>query len=323
MPSNRPYRILSLDGGGIRGAISAVWLDAIERRLGSPLRNHVDLIAGTSTGGLLACGVSMGKSPREILDLYRTRGHRIFPGRPERLWSRMGRFFTEGPSAPKYSASGLESELRDVFGGVRFGELGIKPTLVTAYNLLTREATVFKNTHDRFAGLPVWEICRATSAAPTYFPAHIMRIDDATVPLVDGGVVANNPTACAIAEALRIQREADSHADASRLVVASLGTGSLTRPISVKASQEWGAVEWAVPIIDVLFDGAADATDYVAEQVLAPDRYFRFQARLDAAYDDMDNADETNINALIATAEHYLRQDTVRDRLEKLIDLLK
>lgn len=166
----------------------------------------------------------------------------------------------------------------------------------------------------------MWEICKASCSAPTYFPAHVMKLGKARTPLIDGGVVANNPTACAIAEGVRVNkgRPAGERAEIDDFVVASFGTGELTRPIDIAEALEWGALEWAVPIIDVLFDGSTDAVNYIATQILDDDRYFRFQARLDAAYDDMDNADATNLNALANTARRCLSAeggDALLDRL--------
>jgi patatin-like phospholipase/acyl hydrolase len=314
------FRILSLDGGGIRGLVTAVWLHALERRLGGSLHEHFDLVAGTSTGSILACGIAKGLRPKDIVDLYENHGREVFPGRARRLWSRATRLASEGASAPKYDDEGLERVLRREFGNELFGDLQIKPTLVTAYNVFAREAVVFKNTKPEHEQLAVWEVVKASASAPTYFPAHVTRIEGALSPLIDGGVVANNPVACAIAEGLRVQGVGGCGLE--DFVVASFGTGQSTRPISVEDSQEWGALEWAIPVIDVLFDGASDANDYVARQLIPSGRYFRFQTRLSDAYDDMDNADETNLAALKALARRYLRRAEVREKLDQLVELL-
>ncbi|PIE22824.1 MAG: patatin [Planctomycetota bacterium] len=321
-PATRPYRVLALDGGGIRGLMTAVWLEALEKRLqrelGQSLTESFDLVAGTSTGSILACAISSGLSASEIRQMYVKEAAAIFPGRLSRIWSRLGRFFDEGLSAPKYDGLGLEAALRRLFGDLRFGELQIKPTLVTSYNTLTRCATVFKNTRERFADLCVWELTKASSAAPTYFAAQLLSVDGVEAPYIDGGLAANNPAACAIAEAIR-----DSGRPLSEIVVASFGTGESTRSISIKEAQEWGALEWAIPVIDVLMDGAADTTEYIVKQLLAPEHYFRFQTPLDDAYDDMDNADNTNLGALQNLALAYLRKREVKRGIERLTELLR
>lgn len=144
------------------------------------------------------------------------------------------------------------------------------------------------------------------------------------MPLIDGGVFANNPTAYAIAEGVRINKTSVGKGyDLSDFLVASLGTGETTRPITAENAKAWGALEWAIPIVDVLFDGSADAMNYVASQLIEPDSYFRFQVPLDDAYDDMDNADRTNINALTQIAVSYIDSGPGKKQLETLAERLQ
>lgn len=314
-------RILSLDGGGIRGLVSCIWLAGVQDALadaGKPgLLKSFDLVAGSSTGAIIACGLGIGLSPETMHDLYREQRHVIFPGMPERLWSRAGRLFTAGPSAPKYDAEGLEKVLRKVFGKTTFGKLKL-PTLITSYDTISRRPVMFKSFDPAFRDLPVWEICRASSAAPTYFPAHAMKLHGTTHALIDGGVVANNPTACAVAEAMRKDRRVDNSRE---LAVLSVGTGERTRPISLESAREWGALEWAVPIIDVLFDGNTDSVDYIARQLVGKG-YFRLQAELRAGLDDLDDVSETNIAALEKLARDYLRSTATQKKLRELVKRL-
>ncbi|GAB2616001.1 patatin-like phospholipase family protein [Novilysobacter erysipheiresistens] len=314
-------RILSLDGGGIRGLVSCIWLGGVEDVLaqaGKPgLLKNFDLVSGSSTGAIIACGLGIGLSPGTMRELYRDQRHQIFPGMPGRLWSRAGRFLSAGPSAPKYDAKGLEKVLKKVFGKTTFGQLKV-PTLVTSYDTISRKPVMFKSFNPAHRDLPVWEICRASSAAPTYFPAHGMKIGGRTHSLIDGGVVANNPTACAIAEAMRKDRRVDNSRE---LVVLSVGSGERTRPISLEAAREWGALEWAVPIIDVLFDGNTDSVDYIARQLVG-DAYFRMQTELLAGLDDLDDVSATNIAALETLATDYLQAAATRKKLKELVTRL-
>lgn len=314
-------RILSLDGGGIRGLVSCLWLAGVEdalQKAGKPgLLKHFDLLAGSSTGAMIACGLAAGLSPSAIADLYREQRHVIFPGIAGRLWSRVGRTFTEGWSAPKYDASGLEKVLKKVFGKTTLGQLKV-PLLVTSYDTIARKPVMFKNFKAAHRDLPVWEVCRASSAAPTYFPAHGMRVEGRACALIDGGVVANSPTACAVAEALRKDARVDNSRD---LVVLSIGTGERTRSISLRQAQEWGALEWAIPIIDVLFDGNTDSVDYIARQLVG-DGYFRMQAELLVGLDDVDDTSSTNVRALETLAAEYLRQAATRKKLAALVKRL-
>jgi uncharacterized protein len=314
-------RILSLDGGGIRGLVSCLWLRGVEDALlqaGKPgLLRNFDLIAGSSTGAIIACGLAMGLSPETLGELYRAQRHEIFPGLAGRLWSRAGRVFTAGPSAPKYDGRGLEKVLKKVFGVTTLGQLQV-PVLVTSYDTISRKPVMFKSFKAEHRDLPVWEICRASTAAPTYFPAHPMTVERRKCALIDGGVVANNPTACAIAEALRKDARVDNSRD---LVVLSVGTGERTRSIDLKSAREWGALEWAIPIIDVLFDGNTDSVDYIARQLVG-DAYFRMQAELLVGLDDLDDTSATNIAALETLAKHYLMQAATRQKLKALAKLL-
>lgn len=314
-------RILSLDGGGIRGLVSCLWLAGVEDALhkaGKPgLLGSFDLIAGTSTGAFVACGLVMGIAPGKLADLYREQRHVIFPGFAGRLWSRAGRVFTEGPSAPKYDARGLEKVLRKVFGHATLGQAKL-PLLITCYDTVSRTPVMFKSFKPEHAELPMWEVCRASSAAPTYFPAHAMKVEGHHCALIDGGVVANNPTACAIAEALRKDANVDRTQD---LVVLSVGTGERTRSIELKSAQEWGALEWAIPIIDVLFDGNTDSVDYIARQLVG-EGYFRLQTELLIGLDDLDDVSATNIAALEILANDYLLKPATRKQLAALVAAL-
>jgi patatin-like phospholipase/acyl hydrolase len=323
MATGNSYRILSLDGGGIRGLISALWLTRLEEELGGRLRDHFDLIAGTSTGAILACGAMLGMPAADMAQLYVERGREIFPALPSRLWSRATRTFTEGASAPKYSEGGIKAVLRNVFGDQRVSDLPQgKLLLVPSYNTLSREAVVFKSNKPEHAPLELWEVAKASAAAPTYFPAHVLELGGVRAPLIDGGVVANNPTACAIAEAIAVNSTRPAGCKLENFVVASVGTGESTRPIGVDEALKWGALEWAFPIIDVLMDGAADATHYIASVLIPRDRYFRLQTPLNIAYDDLDRADPANINALATQAQKYLETDG-NQQITTLAGLLK
>ena len=326
-------RILSLDGGGIRGLISAHWIDAVEQAIQPrQVRDSFDLLAGTSTGSILACALSCGLKPADMIKLYQDEGPRIFPGPAARRLNRIGRIFSDGFSAPKYSNKGLIGALQNVFGTRLFGELP-KPTMVVSYDTIKRKPVIFKSWRDEYRDLPVWQVCVASSSAPTYFPSFVMPSTDAasTSPdgernwsLIDGGVVANNPAACVLAEALRLNRENKTPVSVEEIVLASIGTGQHSQKISAKKAGEWGAIEWAIPIIDVLFDGSTDAVDYVVQNILLESNYYRLQIALPHANDSLDKASHTNLRALSDLAQSEIeRLDSVlwrlSDRLKKIV----
>ncbi|MCA1992371.1 MAG: patatin-like phospholipase family protein [Coleofasciculus sp. S288] len=385
------FRILSLDGGGIRGVVSATMLAAIAQQLSVPLNQYFDMIAGTSTGSILAAAIAMGLSPRNIVELYLKKGSRIFPY--ESIWSlqRVGLVAKYGISAPKYSDEGLIAVLKEEFKDIKLSEVDATKLLIVSYDTINREPIIFKSWRKKFVEVPLWEACVCSSSAPTYFPAHpLLRKDEgravggtpttivfseeasgdkddynrmqieitdktgkgqirtiidyvgetraATVDVpwdvipddtsiytirllystIDGGVAANNPTASAIAEALRLGYEVKD------ITVLSLGTGSFTRPISLEDAREWGAAEWALPIIDVIFDASSDMNDYIARQIL-DEYYLRLQFDLDSRWtgkpinNDIDDASPENIRNLIEATNAYLSQQQVQQSLKNFL----
>lgn len=365
MKAKKPYRILSLDGGGIRGLVSAILLECLEKKLQEHeqnpavrLKDYFDLISGTSTGSLIACGVSKGMSATSIKKLYLERGIEIFP----KFWNvfrGMLKRVTDGFSQPIYDGKGLEEVLLREFminnpeKQLLFENL-LKPTIITSYDTYNRQAVVFKNTEPLFGKIPVWKVCRSSAAAPVAFPAYEMNDKhfleyyaakgfeipaDGCVPLIDGGIVANDPALCAVAERLHwnltppadqerwIPHPEHSWVDIKDIVVASFGTGQSTaRKIICKDARGWGAAEWAnpfngIPIIDVLFDGSSDATDYIARQILWKENYFRFQPRLDKDSSVPPfNANPDKLSALQKRVERFCEE--VDDQLNQLVTIL-
>lgn len=301
-------RVLSIDGGGIRGVIPATVLAALEERAGRPVSELFDLVAGTSTGGILAFALTApgtGGRPRwraaEVLDLYRREGPGIFSRSLGRRIASVDGYLDE-----RYDNAGLRAALRRYLGDATVDQ-ALTPVLVTAYDLEARRPRLFKSWRDD-AGVPMALAAEATSAAPTYFEPVL--VDGA--PLIDGGVFAGNPAMCAYAEARRLDSSAD-------VLLLSLGTGSQTRPIPYADARGWGMLEWARPIVDVVFDGSSDAVDYQLDHLLG-ERHVRLQATLDDAGDDLDDARPENIAALEATgralvAAHAERLDALAAEL--------
>ncbi|MEG3894488.1 MULTISPECIES: patatin-like phospholipase family protein [unclassified Microcoleus] len=199
MTDSKPYSILSCDGGGIRGLISAIILERLEQKLrqkfpNKQLRDYFDLIAGTSAGSLTACAVARGINASRIKKLYLERGIEIFPPFNNVFRSFINRlalgFFTQ----PIYDGIGLRQVLQALFGQgeINFEKLPQpikpenlpakpllfqdlpKPVLITSYDTYNRQPVVFKNTKVAHETIPVWEICRSSAAVPVAFPAHIM-----------------------------------------------------------------------------------------------------------------------------------------------------
>lgn len=314
-------RILSIDGGGIRGVVPSLWLDHMERGLVArgcgALTSQFDLLVGNSTGALIVAGLAAGKHPAELAQLYDEASRAIFPATPARILSRARRAPTQGISAPKFDGRGLDRVLRLIFGEMTLGELQ-HPTLLLTYDTLTRAPLWLRSYAPEHRDIPVWEACRGSAAAPGYFPGHCMRLGTRELSLIDGGVVANNPSVFAIAEALRIDPALSQPRD---LLLVSLGTGRHAYPISARDAGSWGALQWSMPILDVVFDGASDNNDVIARQLVG-DGYFRFQIALEKGSASLDDASADNLGRLREQAQAYLLQPEVTARMAQVVSHL-
>ncbi len=207
--------MLALDGGGIKGAFTAALLHSLEESTGRPISESFDLIIGTSTGGILALGIGLGVELEQIVDLYRSRGRNIFPPSSRTMFVPHPR----GLIRPKFRPDGLRSELEGVFGSRRFGE-STNRLVITAFNADDGDVKLMKTAHhDRFRidhEMSAIDVALATSAAPTYFPAH--EVEDG-LSLIDGGVWANCPALVGVIEAITVLGHAREDVD-----ILSIGT---------------------------------------------------------------------------------------------------
>lgn len=234
-----PFQILSLSGGGYLGLYTACVLAGIEAQTGRPIADSFDLIAGTSVGGIIALGLSSGRSAADIAKAFIENGDKIFSKRrPPKGIMGVLKVVSGFPSA-RYSPEPLRNIIEQVVGPTtRMHELR-RPTIITSINLTKGGPKVFKTGHhDRFImdwKMPVVEVAMATSAAPTYFPVH--RIGDEL--FADGGMVANSPDLLAV-------HEAETFLSASRPEIRVLSIGTTTARFSFSAStrQRLGAIGW-------------------------------------------------------------------------------
>jgi len=204
-------RILALDGGGIKGAFAAAFLETIEEATGKRIAEHFDLIAGTSTGGIIALGLGLGMTAREVSQFYVNDGPRIFGqhnsldshGLLSRLtgWLRDKKSNVKQLTAPKYDTAELRKALERAYQSKRLGDSSIR-LIIPAYHADNEDVYVFKTRHHPRLRLDWKEsavnVALATAAAPTYFQAHSMP---SGAPLIDGGIWANNPAGLAAVEA--------------------------------------------------------------------------------------------------------------------------
>lgn len=275
--SSAIFKVLCLDGGGMRGVFAAAFIAGIEDVLGDRITNHLDLVVGTSTGGLIALGLAAGRSGQQMLDLYRNHGSEIFSG----SWP--GRQLL----MPKYSRRGLDRVLRREFGELLMRGLNT-PACISSYEAVSGQTRVFKTAHaaDLYWGSEqlVWKVAAATSAAPTYFGPVQFTDEDAHV---DGGVWANNPSMIAVTEAVsRFGR------DLADIRLLSVGTAAPRATVkSYGVARRMGLPRWARPGVALLQGGPSLGAHFQALHLLGSSHYIRVddtaQASSPVALDDV------------------------------------
>lgn len=296
-------RILSIDGGGIRGIIPALVIAELEQKTGEAAADLFDLIVGTSTGGVLALGLSLKDqtgSPlftaEKMVDLYEQDGAQIFE---QSLWRKLRS--AGGLLEEAYSHEALEHILQKHFADQSLEDCAI-PTMVTSYDIQNRGAVFLKSWHHEHKQLLCRDAARATTAAPTYFEPMSLQLADQSKTLIDGGVFVNSPAVSAYAEATKLFPD-------EPIAMLSLGTGDLTRAIPYEEARTWGSALWVMSILDCMFDGASKAADYQMQCFLGQ-YYLRLQAPLHYASDDMDDASRGNIRNLKQTAKELITMNT-------------
>lgn len=301
--AKNPVRVLALAGGGIRGIIPCKVLEFIETQTGYRTHELFDLIAGTSTGGMLACGLTKPepKTARDMRKMYMERGPEIF----SRSWTESLKT-AGGMVGPKFGSAGIDKVLTDEFGMQKLGDC-ITPTMVTAYEIQMRSAVFF--TSWRNGDNYLRSVCRATSAGPTFFPpAHFGPGPNLMGAYVDGGLISNNPALNALIEACTMYE-----CSFNDVVVLSLGTGVDEQPILYQDCVGWGAVKWVRPLIGILMDGASSLVHYQMQKIMSPEHYLYLQATVDGAMGQMDNVDLKNMVALENVGQKIV--DKNRDQL--------
>jgi hypothetical protein len=358
------FTILSIDGGGIRGIIPAIILAEIERRTGRRIAELFDLIAGTSTGGILALGLTVPQQPKgtgprfsasQLVGFYEQDGKEIFHSFWRDVVSLHGLVEQRYPSEP------FERVLQSYLGEQTRLSQALTEVLITSYEIETCRPFFFtrRKARERHGGRldpRMWEVARATTAAPAYFaPFQIKRSRRSPLlPLtfIDAGVFVNNPTLCAYAEAVSLQRpssaegafngqaggseqsrrpvEVDSQigpeADDLDYLILSLGTGEINTPIPYEDARNWGVLRWAHPLIDIAYDGGSDTVDQQMRQLMQvvkrPYLYFRFQPSLREGLSALDDTSDRNIKDLKRRAELIFDDPEKSRKIENLCRLL-
>jgi len=309
-------RVLSIDGGGIRGILPGQILVRLEEILqshkkGARIADYFDFVAGTSTGGILACLYMLPDSKnktrplltaQDAVDLYLERGDEIFD---ISFWHRLRT--AGGTLDEKYDAEELEEALKHYFGDLWLSDL-LRPCLITSYDIKRRRPQFFTQ-HDAGTNardFRVRDVARATSAAPTYFEAARVRSRSGIpYPLIDGGVFANNPTMCAYSECRSLNQGKKGRIHnprAKQMAILSVGTGSRRTPYAWKEAKDWGALGWIKPVIDIMMAGSSDTVGFhlrqIYDAVSKPEQYLRIEPNLGDASPALDDASDENLRAL-------------------------
>jgi|SRR5579872_6131127 len=286
------FQILALDGGGIRGIFSAAVLAAVEQDLGVRVVDHFDLIAGTSTGGIIALALGLGHSPQDIVDFYVSEGSNIFAN-PFHLRS------VKRLVRAKFDGRALVDALQRIFGDRKLGDSS-KRLIIPSYNLGEDDVYLFRTAHHarlrRDYRVPAWMVAQATTAAPTYFPAA--RCVD-QLRLVDGGVFANNPSLIAYIEAV-----ATLGTEPDEIRVLNLGTcdslehrgGSLDRG---------GLFQWGTAGVEVVLRGQSISAAKHLRLLIGDDDLLRIDSPVPAGIFHLDGYKRTS--DLVAKAAHHSR----------------
>ncbi len=308
-------RALSIDGGGIRGIISGMFLAELEKRLGCPLRYFFDEITGTSTGGIIALGIAAGFSAKELFEIYTLNGQKIFESS----------MFRRGIMRARYDHSGIEAVLEEKFGDLNLSNLSTNVT-ITSYNLNNGKPYYFSSDiarKDKMHDFSVTCAARSTSAAPTYFaPSECYRQHDIAGSdpqyFIDGGVVINNPAILAYS---KLQH---AYPNALDYFVLSIGTGEKQKSQKNQAHAA-GALSWGTALIDIILSGVStvnhDLLNLLIPHIDQERNYYRIQAEISEELEPMDNVAPKHIQALKEVGQKLIDENS--KEIEQIVTKLK
>jgi len=290
-------RVLSIDGGGVRGVIPAVILEKIEEEVGKPAVEIFDMVVGSSTGGILALGLAapnqQGRpvvSAKGAVNQYINQCHNIFCSSLLHWVKNIG-----GLIGPRYDSSGIERMLREQLGDTKLSEALI-PTIITGYHIAGHSGIEFSSveakTYPADKDCLMRQIGMATAAAPVYFDAVDIDFNWGTMRAVtDGSLYAHNPSLIAYVNAKRLFPN-------KRIEIYSLGTGVITPEDLSSQLKGRGLVHWLAPIIDHIQIGGTDADNAILHRLLNEDgeeNFFRLNVQVDKAHNSIDGTTPENL----------------------------
>ncbi|XP_040996996.1 patatin-like protein 2 [Juglans microcarpa x Juglans regia] len=344
--------ILSIDGGGIRGIIPATILAFLESQLqeldGEEVRlvDYFDVIAGTSTGGLVTAMLAAPNEKnrplfdaKDIKPFYLQHGPQIFP-QESGIYGAIKKTF-RSLIGPKYDGKYLHQILREKLGGTRLDST-LTNVVIPTFDIKQLQPTIFSSSEAKknsCLNARLSDICIGTSAAPTYLPAHHFKHQNDVghvreFNLIDGGVVANNPSLVAINQVTKQINDANPNffpiksTDYGRFLVISIGTGTgkIEKRYNAKMVAKWGILNWllhggSVPLVDVFTQSSADMVDLnlavVFQALHSEENYLRIQDdTLTGTEASVDASTKENLNKLVEIGEKLLKKPVSRVNLE-------
>lgn len=298
----KEFKVLSIDGGGIKGLYSARILQHFEEHFNCHISDYFDLICGTSTGGLIALGLSLKIPAAELVNFYEKSGPLIFPDRTKNWFIRKYDTFRQALWRGKFNDDKLKAALETVFGERLIGE-SHNLLCIPSYTITEARPWIFKYDHTNLTRdnkTPYVDVALATSAAPTYFPvAEIGHYDYKQ--FIDGGVWANNPTLVGYIEALKYfvgeGKEFDS------LKILSLSSLSVTGGEKTGIARRRPFIKWKNKLFETSMTGQSLFTDYFMTQVQGitevPVKYVRIpSAEISSQQESLVQLDVATNNAL-------------------------
>lgn len=330
---NKPFKILSIDGGGIKGLYSACVIAKLEEKSGKKSGECFDMICGTSTGGLIAMGIASGKSAQSLAEMYMKNGKSIFSTSDVSMvrWFQRNiiHFFTQTFWFGKYKNKNLKNVLEEQFKDLTMGELN-NLVCIPSYNLVSGMPRMFKNPHkegDFFMDkdIKLVDVGLATSAAPTYFPIH--EHDDKLY--VDGGIWANNPSLCGLLETIKYFVGEDK--EYSHVEILSIASVSNSSGWTAKNRKRRSFIGWRSKLVELAMEGQAYFTHFFLDTAISSIAKNSIYKRIESPklslaqmkVIEMDRADINSLKTLKSLGEQDGNTNALNPEIMRFYETLK